>query len=307
MISDFYASAPPTLDAFPQSIVEDYDNLWYIVKEYHDRHEDDLIFYIDSYLSSMLKAEMQLRYMCRIAVGRPGVESLLSKANRHLPNGFEAQFISWFAIRIVEVLTEYTGNPRLRQLRKDIAAEWQAVERLTFHTIYGPLVDRLLRFTFTVLIPLVASNIQPKSVAPIIHELKRAIPVPSPPTRIAVKVDAPLQTLDSICSQSFSSKDVRELLQQLGVLDISGFWHLGTLTGKAAKPLSAFPAVYRALVEAGLMDRLDGPAWRKLFEEEFRVSFSDRLANYAWGGKTSLEFERYYSESKRWVSKRKTQ
>ena len=39
----------------------------------------------------------------------------------------------------------------------------------------------------------------------------------------------------------------------------TGRWHLGELTGKAAKPRSAFPVAYRALADQSLLRRLDGP------------------------------------------------
>ena len=308
MISDFYASLPPTLDALPQSIIEDFDNLWYSVKDYHSYYdEEDVVFFADDYLFSIERVEMQLRYMCRLVIGRPGVVSFYNSAVRQLATDFEHEFMSWFAVRLIEVLVDYAGSTRLRQLRKEIAAEWDIVEKLALPTLFDPSIGRLLRFTFSVLVPMIASSSQPQAVAPVLQELKNTFASPPSRPKPVARPSTPPQALNAICHYPFSSKDVRELLQELGVIDNTGLWQLGSLTGKAAKPLSAFPAAYRALVEAGLMDRLDGPAWRKLFEEEFKVSFSNRLANYAWGGKTSLEFERYYNESKRWVSKRKAQ
>ena len=54
--------------------------------------------------------------------------------------------------------------------------------------------------------------------------------------------------------------DVYALPAQPDAVDTeTGRWYLGELTGKAAKPRSAFPVAYRALADQGLLRRLDGP------------------------------------------------
>ena len=106
----------------------------------------------------------------------------------------------------------------------------------------------------------------------------------------------------TLCSGSFTPADLRDLLTSLGVLDAdTGHWHLGELKGKAAAPLSAFPAAYRALFEAKLMLFADAPVYRKAFEEEFHIKFSDRLATFK-DGSGSARFQDYLVEARRWIT-----
>lgn len=304
MISEFYAGTPPILDALPTSISEDFESLWYMLKDRIENDAEDLIVWLDHYLKVCSTSDHRLRYLCRLTVGFPGQESFYQKSDRQLElSFFKNDFAEWFAIRFIEVLFEHAGSTRIRQIRKEIAAEWLLVEQSPLSQQYEPLLARLLSFGFSVLLPLTLEK-QPKGVASIANEIRQDIPRPKPRATTIPKPAVLPQVLAAICNPPFSTNDVRDLLIELRVLDPStGYWHLGTLTGKAAKPLSAFPAAYRALAEAKHLDRVDGPVWRKLFQEEFKVEFSNRLANYAWGGNTSLEFDRYYTESKRWISK----
>jgi len=65
--------------------------------------------------------------------------------------------------------------------------------------------------------------------------------------------------------------------------------------------LSAFPAAYRALFEAKLMLFADAPVYRKAFEKEFHVKFSDRLATFK-DGSGSARFQDYLIEARRWIT-----
>ena len=96
--------------------------------------------------------------------------------------------------------------------------------------------------------------------------------------------------------------DVYALPAQLDVVDTeTGRWHLSELTGKAAKPRSAFPVAYRALADQGLLRRLDGPVWLKIFAAEFEARLSPRMANYDTIGQVSKVLHEFYGETMRWV------
>ena len=106
----------------------------------------------------------------------------------------------------------------------------------------------------------------------------------------------------TLYSGSFKPTDLRDLLTSLGVLDAdNGHWHLGELKGKAAAPLSAFPAAYRTLFGAKLMLFADAPVCRKAFEKEFHVRFSDRLATFK-DGSGGAHFQDYLVEARRWIT-----
>ena len=105
-----------------------------------------------------------------------------------------------------------------------------------------------------------------------------------------------------LCQGGFTPAHVRELLAHLGAVDAdTGRWHLGDITGKAAKPKSAFPAAYRALSDLGLLKQLEGPTWLKIFVSEFEVVLSPRMANYDTKGQVSKAFHEFYSEALRWA------
>lgn len=105
-----------------------------------------------------------------------------------------------------------------------------------------------------------------------------------------------------LCKGGLTPTDVRELLAHLGAVDAdTGHWHLGELTGKAAKPKSAFPAAYRALADIGLLKQMEGPTWLKIFVPEFRVVLSARMGNYDTKGQVSKVFHEFYSETLRWA------
>jgi hypothetical protein len=291
------------LDILPDEIAEDYDYLWHTLKSAFENDPSNVLLWFEEELRQYSSSEMRLRYLCSLMIGAPGVESVFRAAKRTLLSHYQFDdYAAWFAIRLMEVLVDYTGNARLRQYRKEIAAEWE----LTKHTataVFGDLlIGRILRFAFSALQPFVVEN-RPQTVATVAKQVRQAIPRSASPKKPTSRSAVPPQGLAALCHAPFSVVNIRELLSELGVLDPdTGYWHLGTLKGKAGKPLSAFPAAYQALVDAKLMDRLDAPGWRKLFMEEFNVYFSPRLANYAWG-KGSAEFERYLRESKRWVNR----
>ena len=76
---------------------------------------------------------------------------------------------------------------------------------------------------------------------------------------------------------------------------------MGELTGKPGKIKSAFPAGYRALADKGLLLKLEGPAWRKIFIAEFKADISLRMANYDTKVQASNAFHDYCAEALRWV------
>ena len=99
-----------------------------------------------------------------------------------------------------------------------------------------------------------------------------------------------------LCQNGLTPVDVRSLLAQFGAIDAAtGHWHLGELTGKPGKIKSAFPA----LVDKGLLLKLEGPAWRKIFIAEFKADISLRMANYDTKGQASTAFHDYCAKALR--------
>ena len=127
------------------------------------------------------------------------------------------------------------------------------------------------------------------------------------PVRAATKPQRPAPLLltsnvATLCSGSFKPINLHDLLISLGMLDAAtSHWHLGELKGKVAAPLSAFSAAYRTLFEAKLMPFADAPVYRKAFEKEFHVRFSDRLATFK-DGSGCAHFQDYPVEARRWIA-----
>ena len=114
--------------------------------------------------------------------------------------------------------------------------------------------------------------------------------------------DTKPQNLELLCQNGLTPADVRSLLAQSGAIDAAtGHWHLGELTGKPGKVKSVFPAAYRALADKGLLLKLEGSVWRKIFIAEFKADISLRMANYDTKSQASNALHDYCVEALRWV------
>lgn len=297
------SNSSPPVDAFPVDVVEAFDNVDYMVRDLLEDFQfgdGDIMRMLDENLVGAGPIESRIRFLCRLTSGYKGLKGFLVVCSYF--NSYVPEFTTWLSLRLTETLCAYAGNARIRAWRQDIANEWEGARGTSRQASKEPSVDILLRFAFSVLIPRIASPL-PKRLDDITEQVRHSMPKAMSQPKRNVTSALP-QALDALCEPPLTVHDVRTLLIELGVLsEETGYWHLGELSGKAAKPKSAFPAAYRALVEAKLMRRVDAPVWRKLFEDEFQVSFSDRLANYAWSRVTSAEFDIYHLDASRWVTK----
>lgn len=292
------------VDAFPTEVVEAFDNVDYIVSDLLADYEyGEILQILDGELLRVgPEAEPRIKFLCRLASGYKRLNGLINVCSYFNMYVFECS--AWLSLRLTEALCSYAGHAKIRGWRQELSSEWELSKGVSRQANKDPSIDTLLRFIFTVLIPRVASPL-PKRVDDLTEQIRNTIPKPTATAQSKTKTSPVLpQALEALCESTLKTADVRALLTDLGILsEETGRWHLGNLIGKAGKPKSAFPAAYRALVEAKLMRRVDAPVWRKLFEAEFGIGFSDRLANYAWSKVTSMEFDNYYIDATRWVTK----
>lgn len=310
-------------DALPAEVGDAYESLLHALSDWLGAPgpfaSTNLADYFEEHLASFDTPEGRIRYLCRLTLqgginGEAYPEAAMELVKlqsefRAFPDYtdtdldlyFDEYYFSWLAVRLTEALCEYTGRARLRGARASLRAEWEALPltRLQYRPNDTNTVQ-LLRFLFVVLVPF-AQNSRTRSVRSVteevVQEARTAATKPQRPAPLPLS-----SNVATLCSGSFKPADLRDLLTSLGVLDAStGHWHLGELKGKAAAPLSAFPAAYRALFEAKLMLFADAPVYRKAFEEEFHVKFSDRLATFK-DGSGSARFQDYLVEARRWIT-----
>ncbi|MBJ6107671.1 hypothetical protein JAO73_01515 [Hymenobacter sp. BT523] len=309
-------------DALPAEVGDAYESLLHALSDWLSAPSPftstNLADYFEEHLAGCDTPETRIRYLCRLTLhggvnGEAYPEAAMDLVElqaefRAFPGYtdtdldlyFDEYYFSWLAVRLTEALCEYTGRARLRGARASLRAEWEALPltRLQYRPTDANTVQ-LLRFLFVVLIPF-AQNSRTRSVRSVTEEVVQGARAANKPQRPA---PVPLSSnVATLCSGNFKPTDLRALLTSLGVLDATtGQWHLGELKGKAAAPLSAFPAAYRALFEAKLMLFADAPVYRKAFEEEFHVKFSDRLATFK-DGSGSARFQDYLVEARRWIT-----
>ncbi|GAA3959513.1 hypothetical protein [Hymenobacter antarcticus] len=311
-------------DALPAEVGDAYESLLHALSDWLSAPgpfaSTNLADYFEEHLASFDTPEGRIRYLCRLTLqgginGEPYPEAAielvaLQSEFRAFPDYtdtdldlfFDEYYFTWLVVRLTEALCEYTGRARLRGARASLRAEWESLNLHRQHyRPHDPNTLQLLRFLFAVLVPF-AQNSRIRSVRSVAEEVMQnaqRLAAAKPPGAAPVPLSSNVATL---CSGSFKPADLRDLLTSLGVLDAdTGHWHLGELKGKAAAPLSAFPAAYRALFEAKLMLFADAPVYRKAFEEEFRVRFSDRLATFK-DGSGSARFQDYLVEARRWIT-----
>lgn len=301
-------------DAFPVEIVEAYQSLQEDLNFWLSPHYGTLrvVAYFDESLERCRSAVQRINYICWLA-GVGGEEpGLLLAAGMMTEASFKESYLVWLAVRLTETLCIYIGNSRLRSGRGILEENWLAIKQNGIpQSEDNPLATELVQFLFRVLIPFARGASQPqriidaleKPVVEIMSVAKDGQNSKSKKTPVAL-----VHTLESLCRVPFTPSDLRELLTHLQVLDSeTGYWHLGELKGKAASPLSAFPAAYRAAQEANLMLLTDAPVYRKLFTREYRVDFKDRLANFKDGSPSaSAAFHEYLNKARQWIKMWKT-
>lgn len=316
---------PIATDTLPAEVGDAYETLLYELSHWLSAPSpfpsDNLVDYFEHQLAGCGTPENRIKYLCWLSMrgGVDGEAYPLAAAHLKQVQGFsagwqvgsefeqmlfiDAYYFSWLAVRLMEAVCELAGSSKLRGARTALWAEWEATEQhyVAYQTDYLPAVQ-VLKYLFRVLVPFVRGS-RTQSIGSIAEQIRRSVPRPTPGPRPPAPPPEPLpQTLQMLCQKGLIPADVRDLLAQLGAVDgMTGRWHLGELTGKAAKPKSAFPAAYRALADLGLMRKLDGPVWLKIFVAEFDVSISPRMANYDTKGQVSKAFHEYYDDTVRWA------
>lgn len=315
---------PFPTDTLPLEVADAYETLLHEVGYWLNATSpfasDNLLDYFEEHLACCEGAEHRVRYLCRLT-GQGGVNGepypeaarqLMEVQGAGSPLPFseedevglftEVCFFSWLAVRLTEAVCELAGSSRLRGARAVLWAEWAATGQhyVRFRTDYPPVVQ-VFKYLFRVLVPFVRGS-RTQSIGSLAEQIRQAAR-PVTGTRQSAPPPEPLpQTLQMLCQNGLLPNDIRKLLVQLGVVSAeTGRWHLGNLTGKAAKPKSAFPAAYRALADLGLLRKLDGPVWLRIFVAEFGVNISPRMANYDTKGQVSKAFHEFYDETRRWA------
>ena len=311
---------PIPADALPPEVGDAYDTLLYELSDWLEEpnpfESDSLLDYFEEHLARCPAPIIRVRYLCGLTThdrpsraGRPRPTMPLPGARAayassvSLSASFDDYYFSWLAVRLTEAVCELAGSSRLRQARSHLATEWDTIAtRPVTYRIGEPNTVRLFKFLFGVLVPF-AGDSRTQSIASITQQFRQAATRPAPGPRPPAPPPEPLpQTLQMLCQGGLTPANLRELLAHLGAVDAgTGRWHLGELTGKAAKPKSAFPAAYRALADLGLLKQLEGPTWLKIFVAEFEVNLSPRMANYDTKGQVSKAFHEFYDETLRWA------
>lgn len=315
---------PLPADTLPPEVAESYEILLLELSDWLSAPTPfqpfNVVDYFDAQLTDCLSPENRIRYLCRLTLhggangeAYPQATVHLQLAQALLPPGMldddpqhglfsETRYLAWLAVRLTEAVCTLAGTSRLRGARVSLWAEWNATGQhyVRYQTDDLPTVQ-LLKYLFRVLVPFVQGS-RTQSLSSLAEQIRHSVPRPAPGMRPPAPPPEPLpQTLQMLYQNGFTPLDVRELLAQFGAIDAqTGRWHLGELTGKAAKPKSAFPAVYRALADQGLLKKLEGPVWLKIFVAEFSVSISPRMANYDTTGPVSRAFHEFYLDAVRW-------
>jgi hypothetical protein len=309
------------LDALPDNIREAYEEVENSVNERVvspvTEQEQNIVELFESELT-VLNPEQKIRFLCGLVKQWPYSEypwaaSLLDERDS------EAQYMAWLSLRITQTICLYIGASRLRTGRVALREEWESLPTQLRPVVYfnydKASVAELLQFCFAVLIPFARANVSRRDSRPtreassVMQEsLRNLRPEPvtkKRPTSSTRTIN--LKKMDSLCASDFTVVELKNLLISLDVLDqATGKWHLGDVTGRAAPQKSAFPAAYRALVEAHLLLPVDSPVYRQLFETAFGVVLGSRIVNYK-DGNGSAAFHDYLAESRRWIRNRKIQ
>ena len=311
---------PFPVDALPVAVGEAYDNLTNELEEWMQVDTpfgaEILLIHFDECLAKCASAAERLRFLCGLTTLGGREPGMLFAAGRLSAPGFEEVYSTWLAVRLTEAVCVFVGNSLLRSGRVTLDSTWESVSQhqRIFRVRRGD-AGLLLQFLFGVLIPHAHTNKyqQPQRFNDLANQVTQENPYAYAKAEPAAaqKTPAPTalpQTLDTLCRPPFSPTDLRALLVDLNVLDEeTGHWHLGELKGKAASPLSAFPAAYRALHEARLVLPTDAPVYRKLFCAAYRVQFSDRVANFKEGSPSaSAAFHDYLNRARYWIKIWKT-
>ena len=263
-----------------------------------------MVQYFDRKLAELPSTETRLSYISSLT-SVLGTDVGLAATRIELPD-FKYTYLAWLSVRLTDILGDYIGNSRLRMARSALSTEWEVVNqnRRLFPTDDAS-TGRLLHFVFGVLTPYARSNKSRSSNNQTSTESPRKSKPGRPVSPLSQKVSTSVpQSIEALFPNDFNKSDLRDLLIYLGVLGVeSGRWELGEVTGKGAKPKSAFPAAYRALVSVkpSLMRQTEAPVWRKLFEIEYGVGLSDRLATYNESN-ASTAFHDYFALAKEWIT-----
>ena len=343
LFSQFGGSAPTATirkypfpaDVLPQAVGEAYDTVLYELGEWLGppslAPSNNIINYFEELLAECSDADARVRYLCHLTTHGglnkeaypmaffqamyplPRFKKLLEGPYFYPEFVFENYYCSWLAVRLIEAVCAVIGNSRLRKARALLWADWEAIEhRKSLYNVEDEETQQLLKFLFGVLVPF-ANDTGPQHTRAAAQPPPRSVPRPAAGPRPPAPPPEPLpETLQTLCRKGLKPADVRALLAELGAVDSqTGRWHLGELAGKAARSKSAFPAVYRALSDMGLLQHVDGPAWLRIFVAEFEVNLSPRMANYDTTGQVSKAFHEFHGEAvrwgKRWQAKREAE
>lgn len=309
------------VEALPIDIRDAYKNLEQAVNEwinYPVTEQASNIFEIFEQALLILRTpEQQIRFLCAIITGVPNTDYPWAASLLH-DGDSEARYMAWVSLRLIQSIANYVGNSRLRSARAVLESDWEAAsQRLYLDLYYSPAPESaatrdILQFCFSVLIPFAREVVARRNSSPtreagsVIKEAVSEIKSKRNTSGASEKKpNKSLKTVASLCINGFVPSELVALLDELGVVSPdTGLWHLGDLKGKAAAPLGAFPAAYRALVEAHLLLDVDAPVYRELFQAEYQVVFRSRMATYR-DGHGSAAFQNYLAEARRWILNRR--
>ncbi len=287
------------LDILPDDVMECWQELADHLDDPTNRHfEVEALELLCEPLYHLREPEARVRYLLQMLlhVKLSGFFSLNSTALE-----IEQDFYRWYSTHLLESLCALAGTTKLRKNKSLLATDWESVSQRdsNYSENINPLSHTLLRFSFCILAPSLDSSGVKSIIEPILNiksESKRANTFAEKSSVVQPS------SIDTLCCNGLKRSDVVALAVHLGAAsETSGLWHLGSVSGKGAKMLSVFPAIYRALVEAKRMHETDAPVWRSIFMELFKVEFSHRLANYTQG-KGSMQFSDSLREARRWIS-----
>ena len=325
---------PIPVDTLPEAVADAYSSLldwltdWLTISPRDD--SPNLIDYFEPDLAACETPEIRLRYLSRLSLqggvnrepyprAAEALKRMQAEVDLFRPSQYDkseayypyhrrepfhdSHFHGWLAVRLTEACCAYIGNSSLRNARQNLWATWENEQHnVQRHQVADETTSQLLLYLFGVLVPF-ATGSRTRSVGNVAEQFRQSVPRPAPGPRPAAPPPEPLpQTLQMLCQNGLTPANVRELLAQLGAIDIvTGRWHLGDLTGRPAEMKSTFPAVYRALADLKLLKKLEGPVWLKIFAAEFTVKLSPRMGNYDTKGQVSKKFHEAYGETVRWV------
>jgi hypothetical protein len=307
------------VDALPPVIQETFSNLsdelasWLTLENAAVWADCEVIQDFDSRLDNTPNI-VKIKYLTCLLT-KEGGEIYLA-AGRLLSDDFLGLYFSWLAVRLTEAVCIYAGNNLLRSSQERLGARWEQVNRnQTLFHVSSDKTNELIYFLFTTLIPEVRGLVGPRrntAFSDLTEQFRqqsqqaREKPDVKPKGRTSKTPRTLPQTVETLCCPPFTPANLRQLLTELEVIGPeTRRWHLGELKGKAAAPKSAFPAAYRALAEARLLVQTAAPVYRQLFEQEFGVELSDRIANFKYGNGSNA-FHDYLIRAQYWIKIWKT-